>query len=51
MWNLKYYTSDPIYKPETNSDIEKRLAVAKGGERVREDDLGAWDELIETITY
>ena len=33
MRNLKYSTNEPIYKTET--DIEKRLAVAKGtgGER------------------
>ena len=32
MWNLKYATNDPIYKTETDSDIESRLVVAKGEE-------------------
>ena len=30
MWNLKYGTNDPIYKTETDSDIENRLVVVKG---------------------
>ena len=30
MWNLKYDTNEPIYKTETDSDIENRLVVAKG---------------------
>ena len=25
MWNLKYDTNEPIYKTETDSDIENRL--------------------------
>ena len=29
MWNLKYATNDPIYKTETDSDIESSLVVAK----------------------
>ena len=32
VWNLKYDTNEPIYKTETNSDIENRLVVAKGEE-------------------
>ena len=30
MWNLKYDTSELIYEEETDSDIENRLAVARG---------------------
>ena len=30
IWNLKYGTKEPIYKTETDSDIENRLVVAKG---------------------
>ena len=30
MWNLKYGTNEPLYKTETDSDIEIRLVVAKG---------------------
>ena len=30
MWNLKYETDKLLYKTETDSDIEKRLVVAKG---------------------
>ena len=32
MWNLKYDTNELIYKTETDSDTENRLAVAKGTE-------------------
>ena len=31
-WNLKYSTNEPIYKLETDTDIENRLMVAKGQE-------------------
>ena len=35
MWKIKYGTNEPIYKTETDSDIESRHEVAKGeGERV-----------------
>ena len=30
-WNIKYDTNEFIYKTETDSDIEKRLVVAKAG--------------------
>ena len=30
MWNLKYGTSEPTYKTETDSDMENRLVIAKG---------------------
>ena len=30
MWNLKYGTNESIYKTETDSDTENRLAVTKG---------------------
>ena len=30
MQNLKCGTNEPIYKTETDSDMEKRLVVAKG---------------------
>jgi len=30
MCNIKYTTDEPIYKTETDSDIENRLFVAKG---------------------
>ena len=32
-WNLKYGTNEPIYKTETDSDIENRLVVVKVGGR------------------
>ena len=41
MWNIKYDTNELIYKTETDSDIENRLVVAKGG--VGRDGLGVWD--------
>ena len=30
MWNLKYDTSELIYKTETDSQTQNRLVVAKG---------------------
>ena len=39
MCNLKYDTNELIYKRDTLTDIENRLAAAKGGER-RRDGLG-----------
>ena len=30
MWNLQYDTDEPVYKTETDSDIENKLVVAKG---------------------
>ena len=33
MWNLKYDINEPIYKIETDSDIENTLVVAKGEEK------------------
>ena len=32
MWNLKYGTDEPVYRTETDSDMESRLVVAKGTE-------------------
>ena len=29
-WNLKYGKDEPIYRTETDSDVENRLVVAKG---------------------
>ena len=34
MWNLKYGTNEPIYKTETDLQIEYRLVVAKGEGKV-----------------
>ena len=33
MWNLKYGANEPVYRTETDSHIENRLAVAQGGEQ------------------
>ena len=30
MWNVKYGTDEPIYRTETDSDMESRLVIAKG---------------------
>ena len=36
IWNLKYGTNEPTYRTDTDSDMEKRLVVAKGeGEGVK----------------
>ena len=32
MWNLKYSTNEPIYKTETDSDMDNRFVVSKGVE-------------------
>jgi len=42
MWNLKNYENDLVYKTETDSDIENKLIVTKGG-KSRRDKLGIWD--------
>ena len=39
MWDLKYDSNEPIYKAETDSDMENTLGVAK---RVGRDVLGIW---------
>ena len=31
MWNLNYDTNEFIYKTETDSNIENKLMVTKGG--------------------
>ena len=36
MWNLKNYENDLIYKTETDSDIENKLIVTKGGKEQEE---------------
>ena len=41
MWNLKYGTDEPVYRTETDSDMESRLVVAKGGRR-EWDGLRVW---------
>ena len=51
LWNLKYNTNEPIYKTETDSQTENRLAIAKGegaGEKM-EWEVGA--SHMKTITY
>ena len=42
MWNLKYGTNEPIYKTETDTDMENRLVVAKGEWGRERDGLGVW---------
>ena len=43
MWNLKYGTSDRIYEAETDSDIENRLVVTKGGRGQGREGLEVWN--------
>ena len=40
MWNLKYDTNELIYETKTDSDIEKRLVVARGEEGKERGGLG-----------
>ena len=42
MWNLKYGTNEPIYKTETDSDVETNLGLP-GGKREEGDKLEDWD--------
>ena len=42
MWNLKYGINEPIYKTETDTDIEIRPVVAKGEGGRERDGLGIW---------
>ena len=42
LWNLKYDTNEPIYKTETDSDVEIRLVVVKGEVGKESEDLGIW---------
>ena len=41
-WNPKYDTNEPIYKTETDSDVEIRLVVVKGEVGKESEDLGIW---------
>ena len=44
MWNLKHDTNKLIYKTENRlTDIENRLAIAKGEGRWGRAGLGVWD--------
>ena len=43
MWNLKYDTSELIYRTETLSDIGNRFVVVKG--------FGGWGQQMQTIIY
>ena len=50
MWNIKYGTNEPIYRTETDPDMENRLVVAKrkGG---RHGMYGVWGWQMQTITF
>ena len=50
MQNLKYETNEHIYKTETFIDTEYRFVVATLG-AVRKEELGVWNQQIQTITY
>ena len=43
MWNLKYNTNKPIYKIETDSDMDNRPMVVSGERQWERDGLGVWD--------
>ena len=40
MWNLKNNTNEPIYKTDTNSDIESKFMATKGKKKGGRDNLG-----------
>ena len=50
MQNLKYGTSESIYKTNRLRDIKNRLVVAKGEEKREWDGLGVWGWSMQTIT-
>ena len=43
MWNLKYDTTELIYKTETDSDIIKNIFGCQGGGWLESNGLGVWD--------
>ena len=44
MWNLKYGTNEPIYRTETDSQLENKLMVTKGERSMCGGyKLGVWD--------
>ena len=51
MWNLKYYTNEPIY--ETKTDREQTCGCQPGGQGAGggRDGLGVWDEQMQTIIF
>ena len=40
MWILKNNTNEPIYKTDTNSDIESKFMATKGKKKGGRDNLG-----------
>ena len=51
MWNLKYDTSELIYKTETDSQAQKTNIWLPKGTKGRRDKLGVWDQQIQTTIY
>ena len=43
IWNLKYGTSEPVYKTETDSWHREQTYGCQGGERKERDGVGVWD--------
>ena len=43
MWNLKYGTNEPIYKTETDSQIQRIDCGCQGGGAWGREGLGVWD--------
>ena len=50
MWNMKYGTNEPIYKT-ADSEMQRRLVVAKEGVGRERDGLGVWGWQMQTITF
>ena len=51
MWNLKYNTNKPIYKIETDSDMDNRPMVVSGERQWERDGLGVWDQQMQATIY
>ena len=49
MWDLKYGTSELIYKTETDSTTQKQTVVAKGEWGLEREGLGSGDQQMQTI--
>ena len=50
-WNLKYYTSELIYKTETESQTQRTEWWLPRGGNQGKDGEGGWGQLMQALTY
>ena len=51
MWNLKYGTSEPMYKTETDSQTQRIDLWLPRGRGKQWDGQGIWDWQMQTIPF